>query len=180
MADSDGSDRYREQVLDLIRRSGVHIRDAEIEQLLLVDFGLGDFEREGVAITDIVHTPALRLKILVLLPGQTLPEHIHPPYDDSPGKEETLRVIYGSVRVYLPGPDTMKEGALPPGKEDFYTLRNENLIQPIGQLTIPPDVWHWFQAGAQGAVCYAFYPQAVESHNRFRDPRVPKHIAPGY
>ena len=180
MVEPTWSDRYREHVLDLIGRSGIHVRDQELDQLLLVDFGLGDFEREGVAITDIVHTPALRLKILVLLPGQTLPEHIHPPYDDSPGKEETLRVISGSVRVYLPGPDTMREGAIPEGKEEFYTLRNEHLLEPIRQLTIPPDTWHWFQAGTQGAVCYAFYPQAVESHNRFRDPRVPKHIAPGY
>ncbi|MFW6313235.1 MAG: D-lyxose/D-mannose family sugar isomerase [Spirochaetota bacterium] len=170
----------RREMNDLIRNSGIHVSDGELESLLLVDYGLANFREEGVGLIDIVHTDALRLKILALLPGQTLPEHVHPPYEGFVGKEETLRVIHGLIRVYLPGPDTLAEGFIPEGKEPYYTCREEHILRPIEQITIPPGVDHWFQAGDEGLVAYAFYPQAVESHNRFRDPRVPREIAPGY
>jgi len=170
----------RHQMTDLIRESGIHVSDEELQALLLVDYGLGDFRKEGVGLIDIVYTDALRLKILALLPSQTLPQHVHPPYEDFVGKEETIRVIHGSIRVYLPGPDTLRDGFIPAGKEAHYTCREEHVLRPIEQITIAPGVDHWFQAGEEGLVSYAFYPQAVESHNRFRDPRVPREIAPGY
>ena len=170
----------RTAYLNLIRASGIHVTDAELDTLLIVDYGLGSVRAEGVALADIVHTPAQRHKVLALLPNQTLPEHTHPPYDDFVGKEEVLRVISGSVRVYLPGPDTMKEGTPPAGKEQYYTSRNEQVLYPIEQVVIPPNTTHWFQAGPEGAVCYAFYPQAVESNNTFTDPGVPEEISPGY
>ena len=170
----------RERIIELIRTSRIHYREEELEKLLLVDYGLGNLEKEGVGLTDIVYTPALRLKILAMLPNQTLPEHKHPPYGEWRGKEETIRVVYGTMRVYLPGEENMTEGFLPERKEEYYTVRNESILTPIDQLTIEPDTWHWFQAGPKGAVAYAFYPQAVERKNYFRDPGVPEKIAPGY
>jgi len=170
----------RDQMIDLIRESGIHVSDVELRTLLLVDYGLDNFREEGVGLIDIVYTDALRLKILALLPNQTLPQHVHPPYEGFVGKEETLRVIHGSIRVYLPGRETIRAGSIPAGKEAYYTCREEHILRPIEQITIAPGVDHWFQAGDEGLVAYAFYPQAVESHNRFLDPSVPHEIAPGY
>jgi len=170
----------RRDYIDLIRNSGIAVTDEELDSLLLVDYNLGNIRKEGVGLIDIVYTDALRLKILTLLPHQTLPEHVHPPYKEQIGKEETLRVVYGTVRVYIPGKDTLSEGFVPSGKEQYYTAREEHILRPVEQITIPPDTYHWFQAGPDGVVSYAFYPQAVESYNRFRDPSVPHEIAPGY
>lgn len=170
----------RKEMVDLIVASGIHTTEPELESLLLVDYGLGNFAVEGVGLIDIVYTDALRLKILALLPNQTLPEHVHPPYEGFRGKEETIRVISGTMRVYLPGDPTLSEGFIPKGKEEYYTSREEHVLRPIDQIVIPPGVAHWFQAGPEGAVAYAFYPQAVESYNKFSDPGVPREIAPGY
>jgi D-lyxose ketol-isomerase len=170
----------RAEYLSLIRASGIHVSEAELDTLLIIDYGLNDVRKEGVAVIDIVYTDAQRHKILAMLPNQTLPEHTHPPYDDFAGKEEVLRVISGSIRVYLPGADTMREGFLPAGKEAYYSCRNEQVLGPLGQVAIPPNTIHWFQAGPDGLVAYAFYTQAVESNNIFSDPGVPKEISPGY
>src|SRR6185437_11532858 len=41
-------------------------------------------------------------KELVLFPGQTCPEHRHPPLGpDKPGKEETFRCRWGTVYLYV-------------------------------------------------------------------------------
>lgn len=170
----------RAEMVDMIVASGIHVTRAELDSLLLVDYGLEEFRKEGVGLIDIVYTESLRLKILALLPNQTLPEHVHPPYGEFVGKEETIRVIHGSIRVYLPGEHTLRAGFIPSGKEAYYTSREEHLLKPIEQIVIPPGTTHWFQAGEEGLVSYAFYPQAVESHNRFTDPGVPREIAPGY
>ncbi len=42
-----------------------------------------------------VNTDRYCAKELVLYPGQTCPEHRHPPFDGTPGKEETFRCRRG-------------------------------------------------------------------------------------
>jgi hypothetical protein len=44
-----------------------------------------------------VQMDRISVKVLALLPDQTVPEHWHPLVDDDPGKEETIRVITGTV-----------------------------------------------------------------------------------
>ena len=41
-----------------------------------------------------------------MFPGQTCPEHSHPPFDGSPGKEETFRCRSGTVYLYVEGEPT--------------------------------------------------------------------------
>ncbi len=38
-----------------------------------------------------------------MFPGQTCPEHLHPPFDGTPGKEETFRCRQGRVYLYTDG-----------------------------------------------------------------------------
>ena len=113
------------EVAELILRSHVAISPSELSNLAFEDFGLGNPRIEGFGYVDILRTIALRITILALLPGQTLPEHFHPPYDGHIGKEETLRVVYGETRIYIPGEKNNETMIVPAGKEAYYKALHE-------------------------------------------------------
>jgi D-lyxose ketol-isomerase len=167
------NDRHlRKQCLELIDRSGVLLSSIERERLVLTDFGLDNFEREGVGLVDLLRTPTVRTGVLVLLPHQTLPEHRHPLCEHSPGKEETIRCLFGEFRVYRVGQDTMERGSVPRDKHDCYTVRHEIILSPPEQTTLARAEAHWFQAGPEGAVGMTFQNTVDESYNDFTDPGV--------
>jgi D-lyxose ketol-isomerase len=107
-----------------------------------------------------------------MLPNQTEPEHWHPPVDDDPGKEETIRVIAGTVYFYVAGEDTFEEGFIVEGKDDCYTMRKEIVMKPCDQLTLAPGEKHWFQARDGGAVMYSFSTIARDALDQFTDPDI--------
>ena len=145
-------DRYRPPVLDLLRRAGVVLTPREVDALEVTDLGLGAFEQTGLSLVVYVNTERVCAKELVLLPGQTCPEHRHPPVDGEPGKEETFRVRQGVVHLWLGD----REIVLGPGE----------------QHTIPPDTLHWFQAGDEGAIVSEFSTRSRDETDVFTDPRV--------
>ena len=59
--------------------------------------------------------------------------------------------------VYLDGAESGRIiTAIPPhGSEEYYTARQEYVLHPGEQVTIPPNTLHWFQAGPTGAVVSA-------------------------
>jgi D-lyxose ketol-isomerase len=77
--------RIYTEVKDLINKSGLILTDAEWSQLTINDFGPGDFRKEGFTFIDILRSSQVRVCVLVLLPDQTLPQHVHTPYE---GKAE--------------------------------------------------------------------------------------------
>ena len=169
----------RKQKWDAQRRAATMIRDAgititgdEAEKIEVADFGLSNLDREGVQVLTLVQTDRISIKILVLFPNQTEPEHWHPPVEDDPGKEETVRVISGTVYFYIPGKDTFKEGFIVPDKADCYTMRNEVVMQPADQITLPPGEKHWFQTRDTGAVMYSFSTIARDVLDQFTDPKI--------
>jgi D-lyxose ketol-isomerase len=157
---------------EFIKKSGVCITEAEIDKIDTVDFGLSHIEEEGAEILTMVQTERIAVKLLVLFPRQTEPEHWHPPVGDDPGKEETVRIVWGRVYFYVEGPDTMKKGFIPLGKERVYTLRHEIELKPGDQMTFQPGEKHWFQAGSGGAVLYSFSSVARDILDGFTDPAI--------
>ncbi len=131
----------------LIRESGISITDKETEEVEVADFGLSRLDMEGAQILTLVSTDRIAVKIIVLFPNQTIPEHWHPRVGEDPGKEETVRVVSGTVRFYIPGDESMREGFVPAGQEDAYTVRHEFILKPGDQITLQPGTKHWFQAG---------------------------------
>jgi len=87
----------RMRAAEMIRAAGIGITEKEAESIEVVDFGLSNLEKEGVQVLTLVQTERISVKILVLFPNQTEPEHWHPPVGDDPGKEETIRVISGTA-----------------------------------------------------------------------------------
>ena len=156
----------------MIRESGICISDEESQKVDVADFGLGRLEVEGAQIPTLLATDRIAVKIIILFPRQTLPEHWHPPVGDDPGKEETIRVVSGDVRVYIPGEDNLKEGFIPAGQEEVYTMRNELILKPGQQIMFPPGMKHWFRAGEEGAVMYSFSTVARDILDGFTDPDI--------
>jgi D-lyxose ketol-isomerase len=156
----------------MIRESGLCITDDETHKVEVADFGLGRLDIEGAQILTLVATNRIAVKIVALFPGQTLPEHWHPPVGDDPGKEEIVRVVSGTLRLYIPGDDNMRSGSIPAGKEGVYTARHELILKPGDQVTAEPGTKHWFQAGEDGAVMYSFSSVARDVLDGFTDPDI--------
>jgi D-lyxose ketol-isomerase len=136
----------------MLAEAGIVLTPMERDAIEVADFGLGDLDRYGLQIVVYVNTERVCAKELVLFPGQTCPEHRHPPVDGSPGKEETFRVRFGLVHLHL-------------GDEEI-------VLRPGDQHTIPPDTLHWFQAGGEGAIVSEFSTQSRDDADVFTDPRV--------
>jgi D-lyxose ketol-isomerase len=162
----------QQRAVRMMREAGIQIRDNEIEKIEVVDFGLSQLSVEGVQVFTMVNTDRLAAKVLALFPNQTEPEHWHPQVGNDPGKQETIRHIWGDLRFYVDGPDTLKEGFLVPGKDEVYRLRHEIVLEPGDQLTFEPYEKHWFQAGPRGAVLYSFSTTVRDGLDGFTDPTI--------
>ena len=156
----------------MIRQSGICVTDEEMKKVEVADFGLGRLDVEGAQILTLVATDRIAVKIVVLFPNQTLPEHWHPRVGVDPGKEETIRVVSGIVRAYVSCDDSLNEGFVPAGKEDVYTMRHECVLNPGDQVSLEPGTKHWFQAGQAGAVMYSFSTVARDVLDCFTDPNI--------
>lgn len=53
-----------------------------------------------------------------------------------------------------------------------YTVLHEIELNPGDQYTIPPDTWHWFQAGDEGAIVSEFSSPSFDEFDIFIDPRI--------
>jgi D-lyxose ketol-isomerase len=120
-----------------------------------------------------VNTNRVCAKELVLLPGQTFPEHRHPPVGGGPGKEETFRCRWGTLYLYVPGEVEPRPLARPPAHRlANFTVWHEIVLHPGDQFTLPPDTLHWFQAGPEGAVVSEFSTHSDDDSDIFTDPDV--------
>jgi len=142
----------RAYAAERLRAAGVILADEEVAAIEVADFGLGRLRETGLLVLVYVNTDRYCAKELVLYPRQTCPEHRHPPFDGTPGKEETFRCRSGSVELHVDG-------------------RRIELL-PGDQHTIPPDTLHWFTAGDEGAVVSEFSSTSRDDLDVFTDPRI--------
>jgi D-lyxose ketol-isomerase len=162
----------QERAAAMIQNAGVRIKAEEIARISVADFGLSNLEEEGAQILTFFSTDRVSAKVIALFPKQTLPEHWHPPVENDPGKQETIRAVDGTLYICIPGQDTLESAAIPAGKEDVYTCRHEVVMKMGDQLILEPGTKHWFQAGEEGAVMYSFSTCARDALDKFTDPKV--------
>lgn len=143
----------RERAAAMLANAGIVLTPAERDAIEVTDLGLGRLEETGLQIVTYVNTERVCAKELVMLPRQICPEHRHPPVGDDPGKEETFRCRTGIVHLHVEG-------------------REEIVLRPGEQFTIPPDTLHWFQAGAEGAIVSEFSTRSTDAHDVFTDPQI--------
>ena len=78
----------RQQLRDAQERAAAALHDASIaitpeeaDRLKVADFGFGELAETGLEVVVYVNTSRVCAKEIVMFPGQTCPEHIHPPVD---------------------------------------------------------------------------------------------------
>ncbi|XBW82040.1 D-lyxose/D-mannose family sugar isomerase [Bacillus velezensis] len=155
------------------QKAGIVLTDNEVEDIQIMDYGLGKLKETGLQLFIYVNTDRYCSKELVLFPRQTCPEHRHPPVGGEKGKQETFRCRWGKVYLYVEGEKTENPSVLPPEEDkEYYTVWHEIVLEPGGQYTIPPDTKHWFQAGEEGAVVTEMSSTSTDDHDIFTDPRI--------
>jgi D-lyxose ketol-isomerase len=170
----------QEQIQDARRRAAQSLDDAgltltpeEAENIEVADFGLSELEQTGLEVVVYVNTQRVCAKEIVMFPGQTCPEHRHPPFDGTPGKEETFRCRRGLVYLYLEGSPAANPSCRP-SKADVgaYTVWHEVILRPGEQHLVPPNTLHWFQAGPEGAIVSEFSTHSRDDLDVFTDPDI--------
>ena len=107
---------------EMLSTVGLGLTEAEKARLEVADLNLGEFETTGLCLITYVNTERVCAKELIMFSGQTCPQHLHPPVDGQPGKEETFRCRWGEVYLYVEGEPAANPVAKPPaGREDTYT-----------------------------------------------------------
>lgn len=150
--------------------AGIVLAPHERSTIEVADFGLSQLETFGLQLVVYVNSPRVCAKELVLFAGQTCPEHRHPPFDGTPGKEETFRCRSGSVYLYVEGQPTPEPRAkLSVESRDTFTVWHEVVLQPGEQFTIPPNTRHWFQAGDEGTIISEFSTESRDDLDVFTD-----------
>jgi len=164
-------DSARERAAVLVREAGIALTPIEAAEIEVADFGLSRLEQIGLQIVVYVSTDRVCAKELVMFPWQLCPEHRHPPFDGSPGKEETFRCRRGCVYLYTEGEPTDQPAArIPAG--GIFTVWHETVLGPGDQFTLTPNTLHWFQAGDEGAIVSEFSTRSTDERDIFTDARI--------
>lgn len=173
MLTREKAEEIRTRALAYYEKAGIVLTDEEKENLEIADFGLDQIEQTGLQLVTYINTDRYCAKEMVLLPGQTCPEHRHPDRNGERGKQETFRCRYGEVYLNVEGPKIADPVSRPPaGDEEHYTVFHEIRLLPGEQYTIDPDTLHWFQAGPNGAVVSEFSSNSDDESDIFTDPRI--------
>ncbi len=168
-------DELARKAKEMLDRAGIAITDEEFENMDVSDLGLGRPYEIGNQIVVYVNNEMYCAKEIVMLPGQIIPEHYHPPIPEKnyKGKMETFRCRWGEVYLYVPGEPTPNPKAkVPEDKKEYFTVWHEIVLKPGEQYTIPPNTKHWFQAGPDGAIVSEFSSTSYDEYDVFTDPNI--------
>jgi D-lyxose ketol-isomerase len=173
MLDKKQLEAARLKAIDYFDEAGIILTEDEKRSIEIADFGLSDLDRIGLEVLVYVNTTKVCAKELVMFPGQTCPEHVHPTKNRIPGKEETFRCRWGKVYLYVGGEKNCepKLGGLENHKE-YLKVAHEIILDPGEQYTLLPDTLHWFRAGNEGAVVSEFSTTSTDDQDIFTDPRI--------
>lgn len=165
--------KYTTEALKYFEKAGIAMTDEERSRIEVAEYELGCLDKVGLELLVYVNTDRCCAKELVLLPGQTCPEHRHPEINGEMGKEETFRCRYGEVYLYVDGEgDGVTKAKVPEGMEEYFTCKKEIILKPGEQYTIMPNTLHWFQAGPEGAVVSEFSTKSRDEYDIYTDPRI--------
>ncbi len=160
-----------EKALAYYEKANIVLTPEEKANVEVADFGLNKIDEIGLQIVVYINTEKVCAKEMVLLPGQTCPEHMHVTTDGNPGKEETFRCRFGEVYLYVSGDKNTDEikGKIP---SSDVTVFHEVVLHPGEQYTIYPETLHWFQAGPDGAVVSEFSTRSTDETDVFTDKNI--------
>ena len=157
--DADGKfleAKAREAYYDMFRRFGYPISDRLKKEMWILDFGLGDFARVGMAGIFWLNRQDYNYfgHEIYLLPGQMIPEHKHLATDKGGAKMESWQPRHGMIYTFGEGdptPDLIDK--IPPSQRDLVESRcclplGIDEVGDLNRLT----AWHFMVAGPEGAL----------------------------
>lgn len=157
-------EKYQKAALAYFEKAHIVLTEEEKNRIEIADLGLNQFEHTGLAILTYVNTERVCAKEMVLLPYQICPEHMHPTFGNTLGKEETFRCRYGTISLHITDDVTKEKKVL--------------LLNSGDQYTLFPNTFHWFQAGSEGAVVSEFSTRSTDhldvftNHAIVREPKI--------
>lgn len=84
-----------------------------------------------------------------------------------------MRGEWGEAYLYVPGEPTAAPSVSPPAhRRPHCTVWHEVPLRPADQYTSPPNTWHWFHAGAQGAVVWSLSSKVTDAQDELSDPAI--------
>ncbi|MGM0489650.1 MAG: hypothetical protein ACQESR_23190 [Planctomycetota bacterium] len=156
---ADGSfleDKARQAYYEMFQRFGYPISDRVRKEMWILDFGLGDFARVGMAGIFWLNRQDSNYfgHEIYLLPGQMIAEHKHVATENGDAKMESWQPRHGMIYTFGEGESTPEYfERIPPSQRDLVKSRR---CQPLGidevghlnRLT----AWHFMVAGPKGAL----------------------------
>jgi len=163
----------QQRARSVLDTAGIVLTAEEAAHIEVADLGLNRLIVEGLELVIYINNDRYCAKELVLFPGQTCPEHRHPPVDGRPRKQETFRCRTGEVWLYVEGePAAEIRAQVPDPAQKYYTAFHEIALKPGEQYTIPPNTLHRFQAGPEGTVVSEFSSRSTDENDVFTDPHI--------
>ncbi len=157
-----------DKALAYFDKAHIVLTEQEKAAVEVADFGLGRVNEIGLQLVVYINTDRVCAKEMVLLPGQTCPEHKHVPTTGMAGKEETFRCRYGEVYLYVEG-EGAADGIRAARPSSDVTVFHQVVLRPGEQYTIMPETLHWFQGGPEGAVVSEFSTRSTDETDVFTD-----------
>lgn len=149
-------EKAREAYYDMFRRFGYPITPTLKKDMWILDFGLGDFARVGMA--GILWCNRQDYGYfgheIYLLPGQMIPEHAHDATAKGPAKMESWQPRKGMIYTFGEGDPTPEYlGKVPESQRDLIKSRHCKPLQidQLGDLN-RRTAWHFMVAGPEGAL----------------------------
>ena len=157
--DKDGKfqvEKAREAYYDMFRRFGYPISETLKKWMWILEFGLGDFSRVGMAGIFWLNRQDYGYfgHEIYLLPGQMIPEHCHVATDKGPAKMESWQPRRGMIYTFGEGEATPELLAkIPESQRNLVKSRHCKPlgIDELGDLN-RRTAWHFMVAGPEGAL----------------------------
>jgi D-lyxose ketol-isomerase len=150
------ADKAREAYFDMFRRFGYPISPTLSKGMWVLDFGLGDFSRVGMAGIFWLNRQDYNYfgHEIYLLPGQMIPEHCHQATAKGAAKMESWQPRRGMIYTFgegEPTPDLLEK--IPPSQRDLVKSRHCKplAVDEVGDLN-RLTAWHFMVAGPEGAL----------------------------
>jgi hypothetical protein len=149
-------DRAREAYYDMFRRFHYPISETLQKEMWILEFGLGDFARVGMAGIFWLNRQDYNYfgHEIFLLPGQMIPEHCHLATAKGAPKMESWQPRRGMIYTFGEGDPTPEiMDRIPPSQRELVKSRRCTPlgIDQIGHLN-RLTAWHFMVAGPEGAL----------------------------
>ncbi len=149
-------EKARAAYYDMFQRFGYPITDRLREEMWILDFGLDDFSRVGMAGIFWINRQDYNYfgHEIYLLPGQMIPEHNHLATDKGAAKMESWQPRQGMIYTFGEGEPTPELfDKIPPSQRDIVKSRHCTPLEidelaDLNRLT----AWHFMVAGPEGAL----------------------------